>query len=132
MANKYVVRTNKENGCTSLCRNEKNRNSMSNHILISKKIKQLIIFLIIFPIIINSIYITRVYAGPQSTTYEIKEYDFGSGGISGDTSTTYSLFGNTGQVDGSSLTSTSYTNLPGLSYQITVNTAAVIIVRISE
>ncbi len=60
-------------------------------------------------------------AGPQSTTYEIKAYDFGSGGISGATSTTYSLFGNTGQLDGGSLNSTSYTNQPGLTYLLTAN-----------
>ncbi len=60
-------------------------------------------------------------AGPQSTTYEIKSYEFGSGGISGDTSTTYSLFGNSGQVDGTSLNSTTYTNQPGLTYLLTTN-----------
>ncbi len=61
------------------------------------------------------------FAGPQSTTYEIKSYDFGSGGTSADNSTTYSLFGNTGQVDGLNLNSTNYTNLPGLVFTIGTN-----------
>lgn len=97
---------------------------ISKHIVIGKKIKQYIAISLILFFTIYSIGTPLAFAGPQSTTYEIKEYDFGSGGTTGDTSTTYSLFGNTGQVDGSSLTSTTYKNLPGLSYLITVNTPA--------
>lgn len=64
---------------------------------------------------------STILAGPQSSSYEIKSYDFGSGGVSGDTSTSYSLFGNTGQVDGSSITSTNYKTLPGLTYTLQAN-----------
>ncbi|MGH7246079.1 MAG: hypothetical protein ACREGI_04040 [Candidatus Levyibacteriota bacterium] len=64
------------------------------------------------------------FAGPQSTTYEIKSYDFGSGGSVADTSTSYSLFGNTGQVDGLTINSTTYSNEPGLSFTIGTNTPA--------
>ncbi|MDE2026727.1 MAG: hypothetical protein KGJ07_09650, partial [Patescibacteria group bacterium] len=62
-----------------------------------------------------------VFADLQSTTYSIKEYDFGSGGKLSNTSTTYSLYGNTGQFDGLSLNSTTYTALPGLTYGLTSN-----------
>lgn len=85
-----------------------------------KNIKYIINFLFLGFVIYLSI-TTPVDAGPQSTTYEIKAYEFGSGGINGATSTTYSLFGNTGQVDGSSLNSTTYTALPGLTYLLLAN-----------
>lgn len=53
-----------------------------------------------------------VLAGPQSSTYELKEYGFGSGGDSGITSSTYSLFGTAGELDMATASSTTY-NLGG-------------------
>lgn len=61
-------------------------------------------------------------AGPQSTTYEIKEYGFGSGGTQSNDSTTYSLFGGTGQTSANTLTSTTYGLGAGLTTLIPVNT----------
>lgn len=57
-------------------------------------------------------------AGPQSTTYEIKEYQFGSGGISGDTSTTYSLFGASGETSTNTLNSSTYSLDGGLTFML--------------
>lgn len=94
----------------------------SKHIVIGKFDSKVISFsVLLFLVSCNLFFVPLALAGPQSTTYEIKSYDFGSGGISGDTSTTYSLFGNTGQVDGTSLNSTTYTNQPGLTYELAAN-----------
>lgn len=93
---------------------------MYKDIVMSKNIyKTINIFLIIvlFALCLHSI----VDADITSTTYSIKEYDFGSGGKLSNTSTTYSLYGNTGQLDGLQLTSTTYFGLPGLTYQLTSN-----------
>ncbi len=49
-----------------------------------------------------------VYAGPQSTTYELKEFGFGSGGEASMSSTTYSLFGTAGETDLATASSTTY------------------------
>lgn len=65
---------------------------------------------------------TPAIAGPQSTTYEIKEYGFGSGGTQSNNSTTYSLFGGAGQVNSNSITSTTYGLGSGLTPLITANT----------
>lgn len=94
----------------------------SKHIAVGKKISKVITFLILMMIVFCELsFVPQAFAGPQSTTYEIKSYDFGSGGIATDSSTTYSLFGNTGQVDGSSINSTNYTSLPGLTYLLLAN-----------
>jgi hypothetical protein len=59
-----------------------------------------------------------VFAGPQSTTYELKQYDFGSGGGSG-TTTNYSIYGQSGDPAGNSvLNSTNYQSQPGLVYTL--------------
>ncbi len=65
-----------------------------------------------------------VLAGPTSTTYELKEYGFGSGGTEGTNSTNYSLFGIGGEIDADKLNSTSYTSENGLTYTLQVNTPA--------
>lgn len=88
-----------------------------------KNIKQHIIILSLV-CTINSIVAPLAYAGPQSTTYEIKEYDFGSGGTMNNNSTSYSLFGDTGQISSNGINSSNYTNLPGLSYTFSANTPA--------
>ncbi len=62
-----------------------------------------------------------VFAGPQSTTYELKEYGFGSGGTEGASSTTYSIFGIAGESDADSLDSTTYTTKNGLTFTLQAN-----------
>ncbi|MGE5042120.1 MAG: hypothetical protein ACM3IJ_04425 [Candidatus Levyibacteriota bacterium] len=61
-------------------------------------------------------------AGPQSSTYEIKSFNFGSGGAQSDNSSSYSLFGSTGETSTNGITSSNYTFDGGLSYSLTVNT----------
>ncbi len=67
-----------------------------------------------------TIYVTRytlhVYAGPQSTTYELKEFGFGSGGTENIDSTSYSLFGTAGEMDVASVESNTYRGLGGLIF----------------
>ncbi len=83
------------------------------------KNKHFLIYLLFFIIYLLSF--IPASAGPQSTTYDLKAYEFGSGGITGNVSTTYSLFGNTGQVDSSSLNSTTFTAQAGLTYLLLAN-----------
>jgi hypothetical protein len=59
-----------------------------------------------------------VYAGPQSTTYELKEYGFGAGGESSISATTYSLFGTIGETDMASSSSTTYIGGGGLIFTL--------------
>lgn len=96
--------------------------TISKHIVMSKNIYKVITFYLFIGLLAYLFIPATAGAGPQSTTYEIKSYDFGSGGIATDSSSTYSLFGNTGQTDGSTLNSTNYSALPGLSYTIMSNT----------
>jgi len=63
-----------------------------------------------------------VFAGPQSTNYEIKTYDFGSGGTQETTSTNYAIQGQTGTQDAGQTTSTNYAANGGLTF---VNQASV-------
>lgn len=62
--------------------------------------------------------ITPVFAGPQSTTYELKDYGFGAGGEASASSTTYSLFGTAGEIDVASTESNTYRNNAGLVFTI--------------
>ncbi len=63
-----------------------------------------------------------VSAGPTSTTYELKGYDFGSGGTEYNDSSTYSIFGTAGEIDSSSLTSSTYQLGGGLVFETQSNT----------
>ena len=63
-----------------------------------------------------SLYATYIYAGPQSTSYELKTYDFGSGGTAETNSTNYSLQGTAGNIDQSQTDSTSYSLNGGLTF----------------
>ncbi len=63
-------------------------------------------------------------SGPQSTTYELKEYGFGAGGIDGNTSPTYSMFATLGEIDTDTLSSTTYRSGNGLVFTLQANTPA--------
>ncbi len=77
--------------------------------------------LLVVLIFIGSILARGANAGPQSTTYELKQYGFGAGGISVDTSTNYQLFGTVGEVDFGKLTSTTYGLASGLVFTLKAN-----------
>lgn len=84
--------------------------------------KSLILYLFIGLFVYSFILVASQQADPQSTTYDLKSYDFGSGGGGlSNTSTTYSLFGEAGSFNGLSLSSTTYKNLPGLTFELTAN-----------
>ncbi len=67
---------------------------------------------------------TTVYAGPESTTYELKEFGFGGGGTVGAESTSYSVFGLLGEVEFGQLSSTNYSANTGLTFTIVSNVPA--------
>lgn len=54
---------------------------------------------------------------PASTTYQMKDFGFGSGGTSGANSTTYSMQAITGEDTAGKLTGTTYNLGPGLIYE---------------
>lgn len=87
---------------------------------INKVIKKLPIYLLIC-LFVGLFIHSNASAGPQSTTYELKEWDFGSGGTTGNTSTTYSLFGNSGQFESGTPQSTTYQLNGGLTYLLQAN-----------
>lgn len=63
-----------------------------------------------------------VYAtNPQSTTYELKSYGFGAGGIATTSSTTYSMFGTAGEIDNASTESNTYRANAGLVFTMQAN-----------
>lgn len=100
---------------------------MSIHIAISKNIKKninnLLVYFVIGLFVYSFIVAPAGATDPQSTTYDLKSYGFGSGGSGlSNTSTTYSIFGEAGSIEGLNLTSTTYKALPGLTYEITANT----------
>jgi hypothetical protein len=84
--------------------------------------KKIILFCTIFLFLYQ---VPLTFADLQSTTYDLKGYSFGSGGTTGNTSTTYSLFGISGQTDQGSLTSTTYQLGAGLTYIIQAYTPPV-------
>ncbi len=70
------------------------------------------------------IHYSFVYAGPISTTYELKEYGFGSGGNENNTSTNYSMFAVAGELDNSNAQSTNYALQAGLTFSMQTNVPA--------
>lgn len=78
-----------------------------------------IYFFVLFCLLASILYLpTSISADPQSTTYELKQYGFGSGGEASTSSTTYSMFGTAGEVDMGTSESTTYRTNPGLIYTI--------------
>jgi hypothetical protein len=57
---------------------------------------------------------TSALAGPVSTNFELKEFNYGSGGTEDSDSTNYSLFGVVGEVDLGDLTGSTYRLKAGL------------------
>lgn len=64
-----------------------------------------------------------IHAGPESTSYELQEYGFGSGGTeqNGSDSTSYTIFGTAGEVDTGSIDSSSFRSGNGLTYTMQAN-----------
>lgn len=80
-------------------------------------------FIISFNLILVLLFSQNAFAGPQSTTYEIKDYTFGAGGNEqgGSDSSNYTLFGTVGELDYSKLNSSNYSLGGGLSYTLKAN-----------
>lgn len=82
----------------------------------------IIIFLILLiSNLLSLISTSLVLAGPQSSTYELKEFGFGAGGEASISSNTYSMFGTAGEIDAASTESTTYRNNPGLIFTMQAN-----------
>jgi hypothetical protein len=82
----------------------------------------LISFFLLSPLFLLFIFSAPfVFAGPQSTNYEIKEYGFGSGGTSGSDSTNYTIFGTSGETDASQVQSANFKTNGGLVFTMQAN-----------
>jgi len=60
--------------------------------------------------------VSMVFAGPASDRYELTTYDFGTGGISGATSSSYGMYAAVGSLGGSSVSGTLYSIGGGITY----------------
>lgn len=65
--------------------------------------------------------LTKAYAGPTSTNYELKDYAFGGGGTAKSDSTNFSIFGVAGEVESGQPGSTNYKAGAGLVYTLQAN-----------
>lgn len=85
--------------------------------------KKTLLLLLILELLLTP---SLVYAGPQSTTYELKQYEFGAGGTdnAGSDTTNYTIFGTAGETANGTMQSTNYTSLPGLIYTMQANVPA--------
>lgn len=63
-----------------------------------------------------------IFAGPESTNYELQQYQFGSGGQQGAESTSFSLFGTAGETGDKGNDSTTYQLNAGLINTLIANT----------
>lgn len=83
-------------------------------------------FIISLNLILTVLFSQTAFAGPQSTTYEIKDYTFGAGGNgqSGSDSTNYTLFGTAGELEYDKLNSSNYSLGGGLSFTLKANVPA--------
>ncbi len=88
------------------------------------KVIQKIFLLSAFLILLLTFFSQKVLAGPQSTSYEIKSYNFGSGGTQDNNSANYTLFGTSGETSNNGIDSTNYTFNGGLTYTFTTNVPA--------
>ena len=83
---------------------------------------------LIINIILLIIFCTPIaYAGPQSTSYEIKEYGFGAGGtgeggVTG--ASNYTIFGTAGETEFGQQSSTNYNVNGGLTYTLQASVSA--------
>ncbi len=60
-------------------------------------------------------------AGPSSSSFELKDYSFGSGGIATSSSTNFMFQGIAGEIETASLSSTNFRIGPGLTYTLQAN-----------
>ncbi len=78
-------------------------------------------YFILFIASLSVLFANKAFAGPQSSSYEIIEYGFGSGGTSSNESTNYSLFGTAGEVEYSKIESSNYALGGGLIFTAKAN-----------
>lgn len=83
------------------------------HVTGNKKNKSIVV--LILYAVCCMLYVPYVFAGPQSTTYELKDFGLGAGGEASISSTTYSLFGTIGEQDVASISSNTYALGGGLN-----------------
>lgn len=93
-----------------------NFTNISKHIVISSIIACCILFLVYFPL--------PVFAGPESTNFELQEYGFGAGGVATSSSTNFMFQGIIGEIEFASPSSSNFRLGPGLTYTLEPNIPA--------
>jgi hypothetical protein len=81
-----------------------------------KKFICLFAYLLIFTFLAQ-----KADAGPSSSSFELKDYGFGSGGIATSSSTNFMFQGVAGEIETASLSSTNFRLGPGLTYTLQPN-----------
>lgn len=85
----------------------------------NSKLKILLIILISLILGLKSASVAL--AGPSSSSFQLKEYGFGSGGIATSSSTRFMFQGIVGEIETASLSSTNFRIGPGLTYTLQPN-----------
>lgn len=86
----------------------------------------LTIYLLIGILAYLTLFVQSAKAGPQGSTYEIKDYSFGAGGTGnqGTAGSSYTIFGTAGEVEYSKLIGGTYGVGGGLTYTLKANVPA--------
>jgi hypothetical protein len=79
------------------------------------------IVLILFPVLCSLFSVSRAFAGPASTNYELKSYGFGSGGADNTSSENYKMNGTLGEVEYGRPSSTNFKMNTGLNFTQNAN-----------
>lgn len=80
------------------------------------------IFICLFAYLLICLFIiTPALAGPASTSYELEDYGFGSGGSASSSSTNYMMQATVGEIEVASMSSNNYLTLGGLTYTFEPN-----------
>jgi len=88
----------------------------------NKKVKNfslVLILIVSFFVLLASAHVAL--AGPSSSSFELKEYGFGSGGIATSSSNNFMFQGIAGEIETASLSSTNFRIGPGLTYTLQPN-----------
>lgn len=74
--------------------------------------------------LLGFIVVSPVFAGPESTNFELEEYGFGAGGVATSSSENFLFQGILGEVENASPSSTNFRLGPGLTYTLEPNIPA--------
>jgi len=94
----------------------------TKNLMKTKNLKLKIVLIVLVSLILNLKSAPPALAGPKSSSFELKEYGFGAGGVATSSSNNYMFQGIAGEIETASLSSTNFQLGPGLTYTLQPNT----------